>query len=62
MTMQRVKGFIAYSCDECPETVETGEEGDAREAWAEARGQGWVAFKDSKGNWVHHCPSCAEES
>lgn len=50
----------AFSCDECPESIETGEE-DFRAAWAIAFSSGWRAFTGPDKKVAHACPVCVAE-
>jgi hypothetical protein len=61
MTAHTVKSKIAFSCDDCPETLETDDE-DFGCAWASARSLGWHARKNQQGKWEHECPDCAAEA
>lgn len=61
MTSHNVKGVIAFSCDECPETYEPHDQSDFAAAWSEARALGWHAFKLARG-YEHQCPACAREA
>jgi hypothetical protein len=57
VTMHKAHQFIAFSCDQCTEDVETGET-DFQEALRSARKLGWAPFKARGGVWEHLCPSC----
>jgi predicted RNA-binding Zn-ribbon protein involved in translation (DUF1610 family) len=59
MTVHRIKEAIAFSCDECPETIETDER-DFSDAWLRAQALGWRAHRNSEGQFEHQCPNCAE--
>jgi hypothetical protein len=58
MTAHTIKGTIAFSCDECPESIETNEQ-DFADAWNYARSLGWRAQRNARGHFEHECPSCA---
>jgi predicted RNA-binding Zn-ribbon protein involved in translation (DUF1610 family) len=59
MTVHRIKDTIAFSCDECPETIDTNEH-DFTAAWDHARALGWRAQRNVEGQFEHECPNCAE--
>ncbi len=46
-------------CDTCSRKPEIYF-GGWKEAWAEAKKDGWRAFKDRIGNWCHRCPGCSK--
>lgn len=50
----------AFSCDECPESIETGED-DFNEAKALITAAGWRTFKGPDGEWAQACPVCVAE-
>jgi GH25 family lysozyme M1 (1,4-beta-N-acetylmuramidase) len=58
VTVQRIGGSVAFSCDGCSETTD---ETDSQfgEAWDEARAAGWVSARDEDGEYEHYCPECA---
>jgi hypothetical protein len=59
MGIHRIKGEVAFSCDECPMTIETGKPG-FHQAVEYIRDQGWAtAFWE--GEYQHHCPECAKK-
>lgn len=61
MTIERIKGCIAFICDNCDEGLETEEESfaAAREAMA---GEGWIIRKRGD-EWAHFCgAACAGAS
>jgi hypothetical protein len=57
MSSERQGGIVVFHCDACPEHFESDTR-DFREAWDEAKEEGWVAFKVGD-EWCHHCPGCA---
>jgi hypothetical protein len=59
MTTQRIKGEIAFSCDLCPDTFESGTR-DWADAWRAAKEKGWQAIRTEKG-FEHVCRSCGSE-
>jgi hypothetical protein len=59
VTIHRVKGLVAISCDECPETFEM-DTPDFHETWAAAKDEGWVGLS-MDGEYQHHCPGCAKK-
>lgn len=62
MTIDRIKGFIAFTCDgkDCHEGIETGEK-DFGTARVMMRSEGWIARKNTSDEWEHFCsPECAE--
>lgn len=60
MTVQRVKGKVAFSCDSCPASYEPGDGDDFKAAWEEAKAEGWSAFS-ARGEFHHLCKTCSEE-
>ena len=61
MTAHTIKGVVAFSCDECPETYEPVDQRDFAHAWIEARALGWRSFKHGWGDYEHACPACARK-
>lgn len=57
MAVHNIKGSIAFSCDGCPEAIET-ETSDFNEARQEFRQAGWHSAKF--GTWMDYCPDCAK--
>lgn len=55
MTIERIKGAVAFTCDlqGCHEGLETGER-DFADANAQAKAEGWV-FAQRHGDWKHFC-------
>lgn len=49
-----------FSCDECPETIETGED-DFNEAKAAIARAGWRTFMGPDKQWANACPVCVAE-
>jgi hypothetical protein len=49
-----------FSCDECPETIETGER-DFIAAKENATKNGWRTFKGPDDKWANACPVCVAE-
>jgi hypothetical protein len=49
-----------FSCDECPESIDTGEENFAA-AKAAILAAGWRTFKGPDGEWAQACPVCVAE-
>jgi len=59
MTLQRIKGSIAFSCDKCSESFEPEEPtADARAAWQQAADEGWIVRWPKPGEPRHLCPNC----
>ncbi len=58
MTTERQGGVLFFSCDKCPETYEAST-GQFGAAWAEAKTEGWRAFKLGA-DWCHSCPDCSQ--
>lgn len=48
-------GDHVFTCDNCMDEVDFS--GEFGEAWAEAKDEGWVAFRGEDG-WEHRCPVC----
>lgn len=55
-----VRGEIAFSCDGCPETLETGTL-QARDAQRIRERSGWSAVM-VRGEWQHLCEECGRET
>lgn len=51
-------GMIEFTCDACPEVLET-DEYDFAEANAARKRAGWSAERVEY-EWVHLCPACQE--
>lgn len=49
-----------FSCDECPETIDT-DEADFNEAKAAIERAGWRTFKGPDKQWANACPVCVAE-
>lgn len=49
-----------FSCDECPETIETDEE-DFAAAKAKIEAAGWRTFRGPDKQWAQACPVCVAE-
>jgi hypothetical protein len=60
MSIERIYGEIAFICDECSDTMETGE-ADFTEALANAKMEGWVSMKVG-GDWNHYCSGCSRRA
>lgn len=54
--IDRQHGEIIFSCDDCDDTMETGED-DFHVALAIVKREGWTVRQVS-GEWLHRCPSC----
>jgi hypothetical protein len=61
MTTERIKGSVAFSCDNCSETIQPECQDDFGSAWQEAFENGWRCFQAGD-EWQHHCPACCEEA
>ena len=61
MTVHRDHHQVIFECDTCGDTYESGE-GEFNEAYAAAKDEGWIAFKnDETGKWEHRCEDCKRE-
>lgn len=58
MSSERVAGSWSFTCDSCPEFIET-EQRDFTDALGEAKAAGWIAYNVS-GEWCHACPDCKD--
>lgn len=56
MSLDRIKGDIVWTCDECDDTLETSTD-DFAEARNDLRAAGWATTKEGE-DWVHKCPDC----
>lgn len=56
MSMERVKGEIVFTCDECDDVLET-ETDDFEQALAELREADWKPVSTDEG-WIHLCDLC----
>jgi len=54
--IDRQHGQVVFECDDCGQTLETGESdfGDAMNAYKD---EGWRSKKERTG-WLHLCPDC----
>jgi hypothetical protein len=50
----------AFVCDRCSGRASFVE--DRLSAWHRLHDKGWVAMKDSEGEWCHLCPDCRKPS
>lgn len=57
MALERERGLIVFTCDECGEVEET-ETRDFEEAREHIRAEGWRTSKVGD-EWVHKCRGCA---
>lgn len=58
MALHREHGNITFDCDNCGDTLATGEL-DFSEARAVLGAERWVTRKDDDtGEWCHYCPAC----
>ena len=59
MSIEYADNTMRIDCDEgnCQTEIYFG---DWHEAWAEAKADGWRAWKDKTDEWCHTCPSCVE--
>ena len=49
--------ILRLECDKCG--TEDEFDGDTfQEAWADAKADGWRAYKDDSDEWCHSCPNC----
>ena len=60
MTFKMDCGSGVFACDECPESIDTGED-NFKDAMVEAHLRKWVSFKGPDGKWAHACPACHED-
>jgi hypothetical protein len=60
MSAHVIHGEFSFSCDNCPETIETTKT-DFREAYNFIVSRKWLASKDRSGKWHHYCEDCCEE-
>lgn len=58
MSSENNGGRWRFQCDRCPEAIDT-DRADWNEAFAEAKAEGFVAFRRD-GMWFHYCRSCKE--
>jgi hypothetical protein len=59
MSSEKLGGAWSFQCDSCPEAVTTNQS-DFKEALAEAKAEGFVAFNHG-GLWFHACASCKRD-
>jgi len=61
MSIERIKGCIAFVCDNCDEGLET-EERDFAAAREATAAEGWIVRR-LRGEWKHFCSAaCAKAS
>jgi hypothetical protein len=58
MSVDRIKGEVVFICDECDDTLETGED-DFTEARATLQHEGWSTQKSGP-DWLHYCVGCGD--
>lgn len=56
MSVERINREITFTCDSCPEELETGYEGFT-DALQSLRQSNWTA-RQVRGEWVHTCAAC----
>jgi hypothetical protein len=56
MSVERVKGELVFTCDECDDTLETGTD-EFAEGLQELKDAGWGTGRTGT-TWVHRCPTC----
>ena len=61
MTVQRDHRQVIFECDACGDTYDAGTD-DFTDAYAAAKDDGWIAFKNGEGEWEHRCEDCKRES
>jgi len=54
----RYEGLLTVECDKCSAAGEEYDGGTFQEAWADAKADGWRAWKDDADEWCHSCPNC----
>lgn len=54
--LDRIKGEIVFTCDNCEDYLETSED-DFAQANQVRKDSGWFAWHTSDG-WAHHCSRC----
>ncbi|CAB4192895.1 hypothetical protein UFOVP1244_120 [uncultured Caudovirales phage] len=59
MSIERGRESITFVCDECDDEC-CVDNTDFKEAWAEAKEEGWRAEQDLDGEWSHTCRVCSE--
>lgn len=60
MSLDRIAGRIVFTCDACPDALETDTRNfnEAREALRDA---GWRTIPNGS-EWEHFCPACKSRS
>lgn len=59
MTLSYCKGDIIFSCDSCPDAIETGTS-NFEAARNVLYRQGWKAYKSGE-TWRHRCDTCLDK-
>lgn len=57
MASEKDGQLCKFICDECQDVYEVNSH-DFRDAWDEAKDEGWRCFKNSDDEWEHRCPEC----
>lgn len=57
MSIQHRDNCMHLECDECDRKEEIYF-GTWAEAWADAKADGWRAWRDKTNTWCHSCPEC----
>lgn len=60
MTFQMDGGAGVFSCDTCPDVINTGME-NFKDASIESRRRGWRAYVGPDKEWAHACPLCVQQ-
>ena len=58
MSITHRDNTMRITCDSCARKPEIYF-GDWKEAWTEAKKDGWTCFKDTTDAWCHKCPQCS---
>lgn len=53
---------IDVTCDGCSESDDVFEGLSFSTVVSELKQKGWRITKNGRGEWIHHCPDCAEGS
>lgn len=58
MSITKDGDLFIYECDKCNRPPEDYMGDDFMAALAQAKADGWRAWKDRTGTWCHSCPEC----
>ena len=59
MSIEKQKGKIILTCDECADTYDEYDADDFKQMIKDAKTDDWKIFRDDDTDeWLHWCPNC----